>query len=34
MSCNGAIASAATDDHARRNKAGDASALVPLARLT
>src|SRR5881397_1172077 len=31
-SCNGAIASAATDDHATRNKAGVTSALVPAAR--
>src|SRR5439155_1202156 len=33
-SCNGAVASAATDDHARRNKAGAASALVPPVRFT
>jgi hypothetical protein len=31
-SCNGAIASAATDDHARPNKADAASVLVPPVR--
>src|SRR2546428_439978 len=31
-SCNGAIASAATDDHARRNKTGATSSLLPVAR--
>src|SRR5438128_1628187 len=31
-SCNGAIASAAADDHARPSKAGVASSLVPVAR--
>src|SRR5215813_15063889 len=33
-SCNGAIASAATDDHARLSNAGATSAPVPGARLT
>src|SRR4030095_3421698 len=33
-SCNGAIASSAADDHARPNKAGAASGLVPLSHFT
>ena len=31
-SCSGAIASAAADDHARRNKTGATSSLLPVAR--